>query len=184
MEELATGEFIRRRDNLVMVGQSGVGKEPYRPGGRPAGVRAGLARALHDQRRICWNDLRRHWPTRRCRSGCEYYASFDLLIIDEFGFDRIERTEVAAGGEPAVQGHRRAQRAAFDGAGDEHRLRGLGRVPGRCAVGDGVAGSRRGRGDHPEDRRQVLSGASRPTDGFGETISRDKVSVTLAELWS
>ena len=30
-----------------------------------------------------------------------YYARFDLLIIDEFGFDRIERDGVAAGRQPA-----------------------------------------------------------------------------------
>ena len=35
----------------------------------------------------------RRWRTRRCRGGCAYYAEFDLLILDEFGFDRIERLE-------------------------------------------------------------------------------------------
>ena len=44
MLELASGEFIKRRDNLAFVGQSG-------------------------------------------------YRSFDLLIIDEFGFDKLERRE-------------------------------------------------------------------------------------------
>ena len=34
------------------------------------------------------------------------------MIIDEFGFDRIERAESPAGGQPAVQGHRRPQSSA------------------------------------------------------------------------
>jgi len=65
IEELATGAFIQRHDNLVFVGQSGVGKS-Y------------LVQALADQT-----------LPRRLR----YYARFDLLVIDEFAFDRIERTE-------------------------------------------------------------------------------------------
>ena len=56
MEELATGEFIRRKDNLVFVGQSGLGKSTV--WGRPTtcnGVwasllRGGLSRALRHQR--------------------------------------------------------------------------------------------------------------------------------------
>ena len=52
VEALATGEFIRRRENLVLLGQSGVGKSRLAQAiGQQACV-AGLARALHDERGI------------------------------------------------------------------------------------------------------------------------------------
>ena len=51
IEALATGEFIGRRENLVLVGQSGVGKSHSDPGHRPACLCAGLSGAVHDQRR-------------------------------------------------------------------------------------------------------------------------------------
>jgi DNA replication protein DnaC len=92
IEALATAEFIGRRENLVLVGQSGVGKSRIIEAiGRSAcvlgyrvryttsaDVLADLTAALADQT-----------LPRRLRE----YAHYDLLIIDEFGFDRIERSE-------------------------------------------------------------------------------------------
>jgi DNA replication protein DnaC len=92
IEALATAEFIGRRENLVLVGQSGVGKTRiieaigqsacvlgYRVRyTTSADVLADLTAALADQT-----------LPRRLRE----YAHYDLLIIDEFGFDRIERSE-------------------------------------------------------------------------------------------
>jgi DNA replication protein DnaC len=92
IEALATAEFIGRRENLVLVGQSGVGKSRiiqaigqsacvlgYRVRyTTSADVLAELTASLADQT-----------LPRRLRE----YAHFDLLILDEFGFDRIERGE-------------------------------------------------------------------------------------------
>lgn len=92
IETLATGAFIGRRENLVVVGQSGVGKSHivqaigqracvlgYRVRYTTSGdVLAHLTAALADQ-----------MLPRRLRA----YAGVDLLILDEFGFDRIERAE-------------------------------------------------------------------------------------------
>lgn len=92
IETLATAEFVGRRENLVVVGQSGVGKSHivqaigqracvlgYRVRyTTSAGVIADLTASLADQT-----------LPRRLRE----YARFDLLILDEFGFDRIERSE-------------------------------------------------------------------------------------------
>lgn len=92
IEELAGGDFIRRRDNLVLVGQSGVGKSHLVQGlGREAcvlgyRVRYTTSAGLLEDLTACLAD---QTLPRRLR----YYAGFDLLIIDEFGFDRIERTE-------------------------------------------------------------------------------------------
>ncbi len=90
IEELATGEFVRRGDNLVMVGQSGVGKSH-------------LLQALG--RRHCWLGYRVRYTTsasllqdltasladQTLASRLRYWSRFDLLIIDEFGFDKVER---------------------------------------------------------------------------------------------
>jgi DNA replication protein DnaC len=89
---LARADFIGRKQNLVVVGQSGVGKSHliqavgqqacvlgYRVRyTTSAGVLADLTASLADQT-----------LPRRLR----YYANFDLVILEEFGFDRIERTE-------------------------------------------------------------------------------------------
>jgi DNA replication protein DnaC len=92
IEGLVAGEFIARRENLVLVGQSGVGKTRiieaigvnacvlgYRVRCRTsAEMLAELTAALADQT-----------LPRLLRE----YARLDLLIVDEFGFDQIERGE-------------------------------------------------------------------------------------------
>ena len=92
IEALARGEFIGRRQNLVWVGQSGVGKSHLIQAiGRSAcaldyrvryetsaSVLQELTAALADQT-----------LERRLRS----YGGSDLMILDEFGFDRVERLE-------------------------------------------------------------------------------------------
>jgi DNA replication protein DnaC len=90
MEELATGDFIRRCDNLVFVGQSGLGKSHLiKAIGRrccAAGYRVLCVTSgelLHDLG-MCLADGTMHKRVR-------YYVRFELLIIDELGFDKLER---------------------------------------------------------------------------------------------
>ena len=92
IEQLATGEFVNRRENLVMVGQSGVGKSH-------------LLQALG--RRFCSEDRRVRYTTsaeliahltssladETLHAAQRYWQRFELLIIDEFGFDYIERKQ-------------------------------------------------------------------------------------------
>jgi DNA replication protein DnaC len=92
IEELATGDFIRRHANWILVGQSGVGKSFL--------VQAvGRTACVHGFR-VCYvtsaellldlaASLADHTLPKRIRA----YTAFDLLIIDEFGFDHIERRE-------------------------------------------------------------------------------------------
>jgi DNA replication protein DnaC len=91
IEELATGAFIGRRDNLVLVGQSGVGKSHI--------IQAiGRQACLHYRVRYTTSagllqDLTASLAGQTLPKRVRYWAGFDLLIIDEFGFDRIERLE-------------------------------------------------------------------------------------------
>src|SRR6185312_5407954 len=91
IEELATGAFIQRRDNLVFVGQSGVGKSYLVQSiAESAAVRGYSVRYTTSAALLTdlTKSLADHTLPRRVR----YYARFDLLAIDEFAFDRIERT--------------------------------------------------------------------------------------------
>jgi DNA replication protein DnaC len=92
IEALATGEFIRRGDNLVIAGQSGVGKSRIvQSVGRAACVHGYRVRypTSADLLTHLTASLADHTLPQQLRS----YTNFDLLIIDEFGFEKIERAE-------------------------------------------------------------------------------------------
>lgn len=92
VEALATGEFIRRRENLVFLGQSGVGKSHLVQGiGHQACVLGWRVRYTSSAELL--EDLRASLADQTLPSRLKEYANFDLLIIDEFGFDRLERSE-------------------------------------------------------------------------------------------
>jgi DNA replication protein DnaC len=92
VEELASGEFIRRHDNLVVVGQSGVGKSHIV---QALGLQAcALGWRVHYKTSAALlSDLRASLADQTLPKRLREYANFDLLIIDEFGFDRLERAE-------------------------------------------------------------------------------------------
>lgn len=90
--ELASGEFIRRGDHLVLVGQSGVGKSHLLQAlGRrfcSLGYRVRYATSAE-----LLSDLTASLADQTLPNRIRYWSRFDLLIIDEFGFDKIERAE-------------------------------------------------------------------------------------------
>jgi DNA replication protein DnaC len=92
IEELATGDFIRRKDNLLMVGNSGVGKSHLLEGiGRRAcalGYR--VLYALSEQMLAELGASLADGTTLPCVRS---YLRPELLIIAGFGFDRIEREQ-------------------------------------------------------------------------------------------
>ena len=92
IEELASGDFIRRRTNLVLVGWSGVGKSHIV---QALGQRACVQgyRVLYRTSADLLADLTASLADKTLPARLRRYASPDLLIVDEFGFDRIERTE-------------------------------------------------------------------------------------------
>jgi DNA replication protein DnaC len=90
IEALAQGDFIRRKQNVVFVGQSGLGKSRLIQS-------IGLAACTleHHVHYITsgklLEDLTAALADQTIHDRVHFYASFSLLIIDEFGFDRIER---------------------------------------------------------------------------------------------
>ena len=92
IEELATGDFIRRRTNLVMVGWSGIGKSHMIQAlGQKACVHG--YRVLYRTSAQLLTDLTASLADKTLPARLRRYASPDLLIIDEFGFDKIERAK-------------------------------------------------------------------------------------------
>ena len=128
IEALAGGEFIGRRQNLVWVGQSGVGKSHLIQAIGQCACVLGY-RVRYETSSSVLQDLTAALADQTLPRRLRYYAKFDLVILDEFGFDRRGTAGIAPGGELVVQADQRPQRAV-DGVGDEHRLRGVGRVPG------------------------------------------------------
>jgi DNA replication protein DnaC len=92
MQELATGDFIRRRDNVVFVGQSGLGKSHLIQAiGRrccAAGYRVRYITSAELLRGLGTSLADGTMPKR-----LSYFAGFELLIIDELGLDKLEREE-------------------------------------------------------------------------------------------
>lgn len=92
IEQLATGEFVRRGENLVMVGQSGVGKSHLLQALGKRFCELGY-RVRHTTSAKLLEELRASLADQSLPHQIRYWSCFDLLIIDEFGFDRIERGE-------------------------------------------------------------------------------------------
>jgi DNA replication protein DnaC len=92
IEQLATGEFLRRHENLVMVGQSGVGKSHLLQALSRRYCELGY-RVRYTTSADLLDDLRASLADQTLPRRIGYWSRFDLVIIDEFGFDRIERSE-------------------------------------------------------------------------------------------
>lgn len=91
-QELATGEFLARRDNLVFVGKSGLGKSHLIQGIGRACCALGY-RVRYVTSAALLEELTAAAGDKTLPAKVRYYRAFDLLIIDEFGFDKLERRE-------------------------------------------------------------------------------------------
>ena len=81
-----------RQDNLVLVGQSGVGKSFLIQAIAEAACVLGYS-VRYTTSAALLIDLTASLADQTLPERVRYYARFDLLVIDEFGFDKIERTE-------------------------------------------------------------------------------------------
>jgi DNA replication protein DnaC len=92
IEELATGEFVRRGENLVKVGQSGLGKSHLIQGiGRRLCMAGYRVRYITSAELV--QDLAKSRADNTLPKRLRYFARVDLLIIDEFGFEKLERVD-------------------------------------------------------------------------------------------
>jgi DNA replication protein DnaC len=91
IEALAACDFVRRRQNLVFVGQSGVGKSYLIQSIGQAACTLGF-RVRYLTSGALLEDLTAALADQTIHDRIRAYARSDLLIIDEFGFDRIERS--------------------------------------------------------------------------------------------
>jgi DNA replication protein DnaC len=90
IEELASCAFVRRHENVVVVGQSGLGKSHlFKALGRCACVQGLRARYTTSAQLI--KDLKGTLADDSLTARLRYWTNFDLLLIDEFGFDGLER---------------------------------------------------------------------------------------------
>jgi DNA replication protein DnaC len=92
IEALARGEFIGRRQNLVWVGQSGVGKSHLIQAIGRSGCAVGY-RVRYETSASVLQELTAALADQTLERRLRYYGGFDLVILDEFGFDRVERLE-------------------------------------------------------------------------------------------
>jgi DNA replication protein DnaC len=92
IEQLATGQFVRRSENLVMVGQSGVGKSHLLQALGKRFCELGY-RVRYTTSAELLEDLRKSLAEQSLPRRVRYWARFDLVIIDEFGYDHSERGE-------------------------------------------------------------------------------------------
>jgi DNA replication protein DnaC len=90
IEELASCAFVRRQENIIVVGQSGLGKTHiFKAIGRCACVQGFRVRYTTSAGLI--KDLKKTLADDSLTTRLRYWTNFDLLMIDEFGFDRLER---------------------------------------------------------------------------------------------
>ncbi len=90
VEQLATCDFVRRRENVILVGQSGLGKSRIiQAVGRAACVIGHRVRYTTSARLLA--EFTAALADGTFPDLLNEYTRVDLLIIDEFGFDRLER---------------------------------------------------------------------------------------------
>jgi DNA replication protein DnaC len=90
IEEFASCAFVRRHENIIVVGQSGLGKTHLFKGLGRCACAHGLRTCYITSAKLIL-DLKKTLADDSLTTRLRYWTNFDLLIIDEFGFDRLER---------------------------------------------------------------------------------------------
>ena len=90
IEQLATCDFVRRHENVILVGQTGLGKSRILQAvGHAACVQGYRVRYATSAKLL--QKFTAALADGTFSRMLDEYARFDLLLIDEFGFDRLER---------------------------------------------------------------------------------------------
>jgi DNA replication protein DnaC len=90
IEQLATCDFVRRHENVILVGQTGLGKSRILQAvGHAACVQGYRVRYATSARLL--QEFTAALADGTFNRVLAEFARLDLLLIDEFGFDRLER---------------------------------------------------------------------------------------------
>jgi DNA replication protein DnaC len=90
IEHLVTCDFVRRHENVILVGQTGLGKSRILQAvGHAACVQGYRVRYATSAKLL--QEFTAALADGTCTRMLAEYARLDLLLIDEFGFDRLER---------------------------------------------------------------------------------------------
>jgi DNA replication protein DnaC len=90
IEQLVTCDFVRRRENMILVGPTGLGKSRILQSAGHAACLQGY-RVRYATSAKLLQEFTAALADGSFASMLEDYARFDLLLIDEFGFDHLER---------------------------------------------------------------------------------------------
>jgi DNA replication protein DnaC len=90
VEQLATCDFVRRHENVILVGQTGLGKSRILQAVGHAACLQGY-RVRYATSAKLMQEFTAALADGTLNRMLGEYARFDLLLIDEFGFDRLER---------------------------------------------------------------------------------------------
>ena len=91
--ELATGQFIDRKENVAFVGPSGLGKTHLIQGVGRKCCALGY-RVRYETSASLIETLNKARAIKALTPKVKHYCSYNLLVIDEFGFEKLERKEV------------------------------------------------------------------------------------------
>jgi DNA replication protein DnaC len=90
IEQLVTCDFVRRRENVILVGPTGLGKSRILQSAGHAACLLGY-RVRYATSAKLLQEFTAALADGSFAGMLEEYARFDLLLIDEFGFDHLER---------------------------------------------------------------------------------------------
>ena len=90
IEQLVTCDFVRRRENLILVGATGLGKSRILQSAGHAACLLGY-RVRYATSAKLLQEFTAALADGSFAAMLEDYARIDLLLIDEFGFDHLER---------------------------------------------------------------------------------------------
>jgi DNA replication protein DnaC len=90
IEQLVTCDFVRRRENVILVGPTGLGKSRILQSAGHAACLLGY-RVRYATSAKLLQEFTAALADGSFATVLEDYARVDLLLIDEFGFDQLER---------------------------------------------------------------------------------------------
>ncbi len=91
--ELASGQFIQRKENVAFVGASGLGKTHLIQAVGRKCCALGY-RVRYETSASLIETLNKARAIKALTPKVKKYCSYDLLVIDEFGFEKLERKEI------------------------------------------------------------------------------------------